>query len=176
MSKAAPVPFETSLYVRDTCLCLHVQRTARALARRFDEALRALDLTSGQFSLLVSLNRLEPPSIGSVAALLAMDRTTLTAALKPLGRRGLVKVSVDAHDRRSRRLKLTAKGRALLSRALPIWNTTHAALETRLANADPARLRSDLHALSLGEPCESGAGGLTRLKVISKESPPFSQR
>jgi DNA-binding MarR family transcriptional regulator len=125
-----------------------VQRTARALSRRFDEAFRALDLTSGQFSLLVSLNRATPPSIGSVASLLAMDRTTLTAALKPLERRSLVKVNVDARDRRGRLLKLTAKGRALLSRAVPIWEKTHTALEKRLADADPERLRSDLHVLS----------------------------
>jgi DNA-binding MarR family transcriptional regulator len=148
MSKIVSIPFETSHYVRDTCLCLHVQRTARALARRFDDALRPLDLTSGQFSLLVSLNRPNPPNIGSVASLLAMDRTTLTAALKPLERRGLVKVSIDTKDRRSRLLKLTAKGRALLSRAVPIWEQTHIALEKRLADAEPDRLRSDLHVLA----------------------------
>src|SRR5919199_6973244 len=89
------VPFETTLEVRDTCLCLHVQRAARALARRFDEALRPVGLTHGQFSLLMSLNRPEPPTIGSVAALLAMDRTTLTANLKPLERRGPVQGTRD---------------------------------------------------------------------------------
>ena len=68
------------------CVCM--QRAARALARRFDELFRPLDLTNGQFSLLMSLNRAQSPSIGSVASLLAMDRTTLTAALKPLVRRG----------------------------------------------------------------------------------------
>src|SRR5215472_12109087 len=103
MSRAVQVPFEVTLLVRDTCLCLHLQRAARALARRFDDALRPLGLTSGQYSLMMSLNRPEPPSIGSVASLLAMDRTTLTAALKPLQRRGLVTVMVDADDRRSRR-------------------------------------------------------------------------
>jgi hypothetical protein len=36
----------------------------------------------------MSLNREEAPSIGSVSALLPMDRTTLTANLKPLERRG----------------------------------------------------------------------------------------
>jgi len=71
MSKSADVPYETTLLVRDTCLCLHIQRAARALARRFDEALRPLGLTNGQFSLMMSLNRPEPPSIGAVAALLA---------------------------------------------------------------------------------------------------------
>jgi DNA-binding MarR family transcriptional regulator len=76
-----PVPFETTLEVRDSCLCLHAQRAARALARRFDEVLRPVGLTNGQFSLLMSLNRPEPPPMKPVADLLAMDRTTLTAAL-----------------------------------------------------------------------------------------------
>ena len=104
MSKPQQLALAVTHHVRDNCLCLHVQRAARALARHFDEVLRPLDLTNGQFSLLVSLNRPEAPSIGSVAALLAMDRTTLTANLKPLERRGLLKVSVDKEDKRSRRL------------------------------------------------------------------------
>ena len=92
MSSEQHLPFAITVEVRDTCLCLHLQRAARAVARRFDAALRPLSLTNGQFSLLMSLNREEAPSIGSVSALLAMDRTTLTANLKPLERRGLVKV------------------------------------------------------------------------------------
>src|SRR6201997_926598 len=134
MSNRAKVPHETTLLVRDCCLCLHVQRAARALARRFDEALRSLDLTNQQFSLLMSLNRPEPPGMGAVASLLAMDRTTLTAALKPLERRGLVKVTVDPGDKRGRLLALTPAGETLLARAMPIWTRTHAEIETRLAD------------------------------------------
>ena len=148
MSKAAEVPFATTLLVRDTCLCLHLQRAARALARRFDDALRPLGLTSGQYSTMMSLNRPEPPSIGSVASLLAVDRTTLTAALKPLQRRGLITVMVDAEDRRSRRLKLTPAGRALLARAVPVWQRTHAEIERLVPRAGAERLRRDLRALS----------------------------
>jgi DNA-binding MarR family transcriptional regulator len=112
VSSEKTLPYETTLLVRDCCLCLHVQRAARALARRFDEVLRPFGLTNGQFSLLMSLNRPEPPPMGPVASLLAMDRTTLTAALKPLERRGLVKISQDPADRRSRILTLTARGEA----------------------------------------------------------------
>src|SRR4051794_5002898 len=148
MSKPADVPFATTLRVRDTCLCLHSQRAARALARRFDEALRPLGLTNGQFSLLMALNRPEPPGMGSVASLLAMDRTTLTAALKPLERRGLVEVRVDAADRRSRLLTLTPAGLALLSSAVPIWERTHTEVEGLLVDADPDRLRDILRVLS----------------------------
>src|ERR1700761_925506 len=102
-----PVPFSTTLEVRDSCLCLFTQRAARALARRFDEVLRRVGLTNGQFSLLMSLNRPEPPPMGPVAKLLAMDRSTLTAALKPLEKRGLVRIETDPNDRRSRLLMLT---------------------------------------------------------------------
>src|ERR1700732_1153124 len=119
MSNHEPLPFETPVKVRDTCLCLHLQRAARAVARHFDELMRPAGLTSGQFSILMSLNRPEPPNIRSVAELLAMDRTTLTANLKPLERRRLVTVRVDAADRRTRRLVLTAAGRRHLIRAVP---------------------------------------------------------
>ena len=148
MSKDPVVPFETTLRVRDCCLCLHVQRAARALARRFDEVLRPLGLTNGQFSLLMSLNRPEPSGMAPVAALLAMDRTTLTAALKPLERRGLVKVIPDPVDKRSRRLKLTGEGKALLAEAVPVWERTHAEVEGLIEDGDADRLRSDLQAIS----------------------------
>jgi DNA-binding MarR family transcriptional regulator len=138
------LPFETTLLVRDCCLCLHVQRAARALARRFDEALRPFALTNGQFSLLMSLNRPEPPPMGPVASLLAMDRTTLTAALKPLERRGLVEISPDPADRRSRVLKLTREGRKLLARALPTWQKTHEELEGLMPEGAPDQLRKNL--------------------------------
>lgn len=140
-----PVPYATTLEVRDSCLCLHAQRAARALARRFDEALRPFGLTNGQFSLLMSLNRPEPPPMGAVAQLLAMDRTTLTAALKPLERRGLVETLTGERDRRSRLLRLTPAGGARLAAALPVWRALHGALEVGL---DADALRQGLRRLS----------------------------
>ncbi len=130
------VPFETTIHVRDTCLCLHAQRAARALARRFDEALRPTGLTNQQFSLLMTLNRPEPPSMAPVADLLSMDRTTLTAALKPLERRGLVRIEPSSADRRNRLLVLTEAGSETLAAAVPIWWDTHAAVDGRLGGFD----------------------------------------
>lgn len=147
MSKAADITFATTLHIRDRCLCLHVQRAARKVARRFDEVLRPLGLTSGQFSLLNAVNRPEPATMGSVAAVLAMDRTTLTAALKPLERRGLIEIDVDPEDRRSRLLTLTPAGRSALAKAVPVWRATHREIEG-LLSSDPENLRRDLRALS----------------------------
>lgn len=148
MDALLAVPFETTSRVRDVCLCLHAQRAARMLARLFDEALRPTGLTNEQFSLLMALNRPTPASVGEVAALLGADRTTLTAALKPLARRGLTQSGADADDGRVRRIALTAEGRACLAAALPLWTQAHHALEARLEGVDPARLRRDLKSLS----------------------------
>jgi DNA-binding MarR family transcriptional regulator len=142
------VPFETTLMVRDTCLCLQTQRAARSLARRFDLALRPLGLTNGQFSLLMSLNRPRPVSIGAVATTLGMDRTTVTAALKPLQRKALVSLVADPDDGRSRLLALTADGHGVLQDALPVWKAVHGEIDDALG-ADAGGLHRALAALVL---------------------------
>lgn len=141
------VPLTTTRHVRDTCLCLHLQRAARAIGRHFDKALRPAGLNNGQFSLLMALNQPEPPSIGSVARLLGMDRTTVTAVLKPLTQRGLIEVLRDAQDQRTRRLRLSLAGQEVLAAALPIWQETHQALERGLP-ASPDALREALRQLT----------------------------
>ncbi|NKC22894.1 MarR family transcriptional regulator [Ochrobactrum oryzae] len=148
MSNSLDVPFETTLLVRDTCLCLHVQRAARALARRFDDALRPTGLTNGQFSLMMSLNRPAPPPMKPVAELLAMDQTTLTAALKPLQRQGWIEIVVNPNDRRERLLQLTQEGKAALAAAVPIWKATHAEIEKQLISGNGDEIRHNLLVLS----------------------------
>jgi DNA-binding MarR family transcriptional regulator len=148
MPTAANPTFKATLVVRDACLCMHVQRAARALARRFDDALRPVGVTNGQFSLMMSLNRPEPPDMVAVSSLLGMNRTTLTAALKPLQRRRLLRVTVDPADRRSRVMTLTPKGRRLLARAVPVWRRTHISVEALLPDSDPNRFRNNLRAVS----------------------------
>lgn len=148
MAREKKLPFETTLLVRDCCLCLHMQRAARNLARIFDEALRPFDLTNGQFSLLMSLNRPEPPPMKAVSSLLAMDRTTLTAALKPLERRGLVTIEPDPEDKRNRLLRLTPAGHRLLAKAFPLWQQTHEAIEKPFAEGEVDTLRAHLRTLS----------------------------
>lgn len=141
-----PAAFATTLHIRDHCLCLHAQQAARALSRRFDEAFRPFGITSGQFSLLNSLNRPAPPTIGQVADTLAMDRSTVTANLKPLERMGAVITTVDPDDRRGRRVALTGAGRALLEQTTPVWIAEHAAVEADLNGGGDA-LRTGLRQL-----------------------------
>jgi DNA-binding MarR family transcriptional regulator len=148
MSSADELSTETTRHIRDTCLCVRVQRAARALARHFDDALRPCSLTHGQYSLLVALNQDEPPTVTEVSTWLAMDRTTVTANLKPLERRGLVRIAVDKKDRRSRRLIITAAGRARLKAAFPAWKAAHAMLDSAVGVTRVDRLCADLRAIA----------------------------
>jgi DNA-binding MarR family transcriptional regulator len=132
-------PPDKTLEVAHACVCLHVQRAARALARQFDEVFRPLALTNGQFSLLMALNRPHPPTVGELAHYLAMDRTTLTALAKPLERRDLLSVLSDPGDRRKRRLRLTSSGHVLLGEAYPLWRQAHARLEAQIGEAGTLR-------------------------------------
>jgi len=143
------LPFETTLEVYNRCLCFGTHRAARTLARRFDAAFAPLGISHGQYSLMMSLNRPEPPRLGETAAFLAMDRTTLTANLKPLERLGYVEIIPDKDDKRSRRLILTDAGRKLLAAAVPIWRKTHDEVDTYLSGA-PSALRATLMEVAAG--------------------------
>ena len=158
------MPFQTTLLVKDRCLCLHVQRAARTLARRFDLALKPTGLTNGQFSMLMSLNRPKGSgaplaTMGSTADLLGMDRTTVTAAAQVLYRRKLLTFEVHPHDRRNKVLKLTDEGLRVLAEAVPIWTREHRLLEQGLLPGAPERLRVDLQKIIEDDSAEWGSPG-----------------
>ncbi len=126
------------------CLCLGLKRAARAVSRRYDEAMRPLDLTSGQFSMLTAIAGMQPAGMRTLAEHLAMDRTTLTAALKPLERQALVEVLVSESDARVRDISLTDSGQALLAQAMAVWQSLQKELAAELGNTGVAALRGQL--------------------------------
>lgn len=134
--------------IGDACLCLAVRRAARAVARRYDDALRPVGLSNGQFSILVALSAGRRRNLAALAAELAMDRTTLTAALKPLLRDGLAELALDEGDHRLRLPRLTGAGRARLAEALPLWERAQAETAGSRPSSDLARLRADLLGLA----------------------------
>ena len=148
-----PTPsLEVTRMIGNTCLCLDVQRASRAIGRQFDEAFRPLGLNNGQFSLLMALNQPTPPTMSSLAERLAMDRTTTTANLKPLERRGLVALRRDEEDARVRRIVLTEAGRAVLAEAIDRWRAANGAVLARLGGTDLAALRSALRTIAETRP------------------------
>ena len=138
----------TAADIYAACVCLGVQRAARGVARRYDEALKPLGLTSGQFSILSSLLRDSSEPIGALAELLGQERTTLTRNLRPLEAAGWIDAQPDAKDARVRRVRLTDKGRELVCAAIPIWRAAQRDSNARLGEAGWAALRPLLGVLA----------------------------
>ncbi|WP_336492534.1 MarR family winged helix-turn-helix transcriptional regulator [Methylobacterium nigriterrae] len=134
--------------VEQACLSFAAQKAARAIGRRYDAALRLTGLSNWQFTLLMMLVRDEAPTISALAHDLATDRTTVTANLKPLERRGLLAIQADAEDRRVRRIVLTDEGRALLTEAYSLWEEAQAACAEQLGKVNQNAFRAAVTALS----------------------------
>jgi DNA-binding MarR family transcriptional regulator len=138
----------TALDVYATCVCLGLQRAARGVARRYDEALRPTGLTSGQFSILSALLRNEATPIGSLAEVLGLDRTTLNRNLRPLEAEKLIANVSDPRDGRVRRIQLTPKGRTRVEAAIPLWRKAQSESSERLGKTGWPDLRPHLARLS----------------------------
>src|SRR5260370_27547035 len=105
----------------EICNCGALRQAARRVTKLYDDALVPVGLGVNQYSILARLNRVGPSRIQELAQLLVMDRSTLGHLLRPLEKRGLVRLDVSDQDRRSRTVALTRAGKALVAKARPLW-------------------------------------------------------
>ncbi|MGH8114081.1 MAG: MarR family winged helix-turn-helix transcriptional regulator [Rhodanobacteraceae bacterium] len=131
-----PAIFETT-----RCLCLASRRAARTITREFDRALRPCGLRATQFTLLSALRLAGPQSIGDLAELLGIDRTTLTRNLAVAEQHGWVTLRVDRRDARSRVAAITSKGSRTLIASIPMWRKTQQRLLDGIGEPAAASLR-----------------------------------
>ena len=135
--------------IAGTCLCQRIQRAGRLVGRRFDEAFRPLGINNWQFTILVALKHERSPTIGELAEVLGMDRTTLTKNLRPLSRRNLLHVFTDAHDARIRRIALSKAGEEILVQASEGWRQAQQAVTDGIPPEELTRLVSSLERFHL---------------------------
>ena len=117
--------------ISDACACFNLRKSARLVTQMYDHKLRPAGVRATQFTLLVAIHANAPVAIQALSRIIVMDRTTLARNLKPLVRKGLV-VIMPGVDRRVRQAALTAEGRRVLSRALPLWEEAQAEFTRKL--------------------------------------------
>ncbi|MCC6001673.1 MAG: winged helix-turn-helix transcriptional regulator [Pararhodobacter sp.] len=134
----------------DACLCFRARRTARAITRLYDAALRPTGLQATQVTLMnaVALGPRGAQPMGRLADILALEISTLTRNLRPLQHAGLLEIRRDPKDRRVRLVCLTETGKARLVAALPHWNRAHAAIVATIGGATATSLHEALDATS----------------------------
>jgi DNA-binding MarR family transcriptional regulator len=129
------------------CTCLALRRTARLVTRLYEDALRPVRLSAPQCSLLVAMGVTGGMALTPLARSLGLDRTTLYRALRPLMRRGAVRLR-KGPARAEKLAELTPAGARLLAAAMPRWREAQEAVE-RLVVADRlAAMRRDLESLA----------------------------
>jgi DNA-binding MarR family transcriptional regulator len=106
--------------VLSPCVCNSLRMATRAVRQLYDDALRPSGLRVTQFSVLAALARMGEASVGELAESLAIDQSTLTRGIALLERDGFAE-RVPHPDARVKSLRLTARGRAALGRARPLW-------------------------------------------------------
>jgi DNA-binding MarR family transcriptional regulator len=113
------------------CLCTNLRRAARGVSRHYDGALDGFGINVAQYSLLCNLQRLDQPSISTLAHAMGLDRSTLGRNLRVLEGDGLVTL-VEGEDHRNRVVLLTETGRERLAAALPAWEAAQQRLIEKL--------------------------------------------
>lgn len=139
------IAIEKSLKIGHVCACFNLRKATRALTQLYDEALRPAGLRTTQFTLLHAIRVAGPVSVRRLAAVVVMDRTTLTRDLRPLERQGLVSIE-PGEDRRERKVDLTTKGAQVITQALPLWEKAQAQVAQGLGQDRLQRLLDDLAA------------------------------
>lgn len=103
----------------EACFCTQIRRLSRIMTRFYNGELRGLGVGIAQLSILSALNRNGPTTLGNLASVLAVERTTLLRNTGLLRRRGWVKAIKRKGERST--IALTSKGQKALVRAVPIW-------------------------------------------------------
>src|SRR6059058_2631325 len=106
------------------CIAVRVRALNRAITALYDDALRPHGLRVGQLNLLVAVARMGTARPADLCRALNMDKSTLSRDVEVMRRNGWLEVE-DAGGR-SRPLRLSPEGQALLDRVAPAWRQAQA--------------------------------------------------
>ncbi len=144
MTTKLPIP---AIKISEECICFSLKKAERLISRRYDEALAPFGLRNGQFSMLICISGANLINIQSIAHQLNMDRTTTTAALKPLEKRKLIKITASKEDSRVKLVSITPLGISLLTKAIPAWQKIQDQMKADISLDNFIKLKDQLSLL-----------------------------
>lgn len=133
------------------CNVTALRKATRRVSQLYDTVLVPCGLRSTQRAILMHIARAGTPTMGDLATALVLDRSALAHNLKPLERDGLVKLTVDRNDKRSRLVQLTARGEEKLRQSFDLWKKAQHSFETAFGAEQARELRSSLALIASAE-------------------------
>jgi DNA-binding MarR family transcriptional regulator len=136
-----------------------LRKASRRLSQLYDAVLAPCGLSAAQRSILLQVERAGSPSMTELAYAMVLDRSALARNVKPLERDGYLVLRPDKADGRSRRVDITAAGRAKLAETNRLWRKAQRRFEEVYGEERAAALRvalaeiySDEFAVAFGQP------------------------
>jgi DNA-binding MarR family transcriptional regulator len=129
----------SSLFATRACKCWALRRASRAVTQHYEASFRGTELRATQFTLLAILAQTGPLPLTELAAMVGLERTSLTRNLRPLEKKGFVRTMAD-HDQRVRRIAITNKGEAAALTALDAWNQAQSTVDEVLRRTGIGKL------------------------------------
>lgn len=127
-----------------SCVNFNLRKAMRAVSQHYDKIMAPSGLRGTQFTILTVLSRLDELTITDLADFLVMDRTTLTRNLKPLEKESYLEILPGLQDRRSRRIKLTNRGKKAQKTAMPYWQKAQNEIVDFMGKSNTRQFISDL--------------------------------
>lgn len=125
------------------CVCTNVRVASRVLTRYYDEVMAPSGVRITQLATLAAIAYHGPFTLKVLARALFMDRTTLTADLRPLSAQGFITI-VPGEDRRTRVITITEGGLNAIQTALPLWRQAQERIKRDLGQARLGALLGEL--------------------------------
>jgi DNA-binding MarR family transcriptional regulator len=126
--------------ILDTLLGYHLRRAQVAVFADFARTMSSINLTPGQFGVLVLIAANAGLSQSALGAALGLDRSTVVGVIDRLERRGLVLRAPAPSDRRSYALKLTEKGETVRQEMVRRVRSHERRIARRLSGGERDRL------------------------------------
>jgi DNA-binding MarR family transcriptional regulator len=130
------------------CVAQNLRRAARLVTRRYEEALRPVDLTASQFTILQALRGGRKIPQGMLAEILGFEQTTMTRLAALMLKRSLITSEPDSDDKRGRLLSISKDGNARYEKAAPLWQKAQALTLGRMPLDEWNGVRKALKTLS----------------------------
>jgi DNA-binding MarR family transcriptional regulator len=154
---AKPVPPSVP---KDPLVCNNaaLRKATRRISQLYDAFLLPCGLSVSQRSMLVHIDRAHSPTMSELAYAMVLDRSALARNIKPLERAGLLVQVPDEVDGRSKRVELTAEGKAKLTQANRLWRKAQGRFEEVYGAKRAAALRVALAELYSDEFADAFVG------------------
>ena len=137
----------TGLRPERTPIGLHLARTARTVARAFDDALEAADGSLPVWLVLLNLKIQQNTNQRALAEAVGITGPTLTHHLNAMEQDGLLTRRRDPANRRNHIVEITPAGERTFTRLAAAAQAFDERLRSGLSAADLARLRTLLNQL-----------------------------